>query len=190
MDLSCLVSICFCCYTRRVVRVHLFSICNQHSHTSRHRCLHIDSSLRWMLKCEPVISQRNHRNSIQTDQDSWHQGPASKSVDVCTHTHTAHCFRVRWNLRCAHTGPPALNISLTINTAVIDVKLSQSERKGERGEERGKLDRKRDKKRKKAVHTKQQTRKLLILLLHNGSWGVSEYLKQEHFLFVMRTYDS
>lgn len=35
-----------------------------------------------------------------------------------------------------HTGPLVLNISLTINIAVIDVKPSQSERKGERGEKR------------------------------------------------------
>lgn len=38
---------------------------------------------------------------------------------------------VRRNLQSAHTDPLALNISLTINTGVIDVKLSQSGRKGE-----------------------------------------------------------
>lgn len=35
-----------------------------------------------------------------------------------------------------HTGPLMLNISLTINAVVIDVKLSQSERKGEKGNKR------------------------------------------------------
>lgn len=35
-------------------------------------------------------------------------------------------------------GPLILNISLTINTAVIDVRLSQSGRKGERGKQRKK----------------------------------------------------
>lgn len=38
-----------------------------------------------------------------------------------------HCFRMRWNLQSAHTGPLILNISLTINIAGIDVKQSQSE---------------------------------------------------------------
>lgn len=68
-------------------QVHLFSIHNPHINTSRHVILHDDtalSNLRWTLRCEPVISCYNHRNSIQTDQDSWHQGPASKSVKAHT----------------------------------------------------------------------------------------------------------
>lgn len=43
-----------------------------------------------------------------------------------------------------HTGPLVLNISLTINIGVIDVKLSQSGRKGERGKE-GETEKERDK---------------------------------------------
>lgn len=42
------------------------------------------------------------------------------------------CFRVRGNLQSEHTSPLVLNISLTINIGVIDVKPSQSERKVDR----------------------------------------------------------
>lgn len=110
------------------------SISITHSlNTSRHviYVLTAVSNPRWMLRCEPV-SQANHRNSMQTHQDSQPQDPASKSVK----THIVYCFRVRWNLQSAHRGPLVLNISLTINTAVIDVKPSHSE-KGERRRKRG-----------------------------------------------------
>lgn len=53
-----------------------------------------------------------------------------------------------------HTGPLILNISLTINIAVIDVKLSQSERKGERGQKRK---REEDKEGRREVEEKKNT---------------------------------
>lgn len=187
-------------------QVYLYNIHNPHTNTSRHviYVLTAVSNLRSMLRCE-AVSQTNRGNSMQTDQDSWLQDPASKSVKTL-HSHTYHVLFLgeMKSASCAHRPSHTKYFIDNKHCWLMWSRVSQRRAKEEKREKERKIKREgkrlRNRKRHK-VDTKQQngSRFCSLCCYNNRGFKVNACLKWEHIftfshygpaLFVMSPYDS
>lgn len=166
------------------------------SHTPRMLFMCWLPCLGWTLRCEPVISYSNHGNSIHTDQDSWHQGSASKSVETDmharTHTHaqTIYCFRGETKSAiCAHR-PPRTKYFIDNKhwrdwCEAESVREEGRRRKRERQEDKGRRGRGIEKDRY-TVDTGQQNKSGFSswCCYNNRGLEVNACLKWDHFLIL------